>query len=118
MRMKRPSQRQQNKAILASREQRQRASISQAQNYWLHCKAVREALPEGERRGNGDQVAGVSPLAIRRGFQGPRPKRCQWIEGAPRGDDSCKCGAAVAPGKPYCDAHWSRAWRPAGKVEL
>lgn len=42
-----------------------------------------------------------------------RPKQCQWIEGQPTRDDSCKCLAPVRPGQPYCEAHYRRAWRAA-----
>lgn len=87
--MKRPSLKHQNSAVLASREQRLRV-----------------------------QAGGkATPLAIRPGFEGKRPRACQWIAGEPGPDDSCKCGAPVAPGKPWCEPHQARAWRPAGKVE-
>lgn len=36
---------------------------------------------------------------------------CQWIEGSPRADDSCKCGAPTAPKSSYCERHHGRAWR-------
>ncbi|MGI9503953.1 MAG: GcrA family cell cycle regulator [Geminicoccaceae bacterium] len=39
--------------------------------------------------------------------------RCQWIEGKPTPEDDCKCGAPVMRGKPYCEAHWAKAWRKA-----
>jgi hypothetical protein len=71
-------------------------------------------------------VAGVSSLNLAdgltavggiflRGRQGraiPPPilHTCQWIDGEPSADDACKCGAATVPGKPYCAAHWARAW--------
>lgn len=39
-----------------------------------------------------------------------RFKTCQWIEGQPTPDDSCKCGAPVVMGEPYCAAHLRQAW--------
>lgn len=30
---------------------------------------------------------------------------CQWIEGAPSADDSCKCGRRVRQGSAYCYQH-------------
>ena len=37
---------------------------------------------------------------------GPSPyKTCQFIEGEPSADDSCKCGAPTVPGVPYCEEH-------------
>lgn len=42
---------------------------------------------------------------------------CQWIDGKPTPDDSCKCGAPVLIGAPYCAAHWTKAWRPMTKEE-
>jgi hypothetical protein len=41
----------------------------------------------------------------------PAPRACQWIEGEPTPDDSCKCGAPSAPGQPYCGPHLRRARR-------
>jgi hypothetical protein len=34
---------------------------------------------------------------------------CQWIDGEPRANDSCKCGLPVRPGSAYCDEHAARA---------
>ncbi|RJF80930.1 hypothetical protein D3877_11890 [Azospirillum cavernae] len=41
----------------------------------------------------------------------PAPRVCQWIEGEPTPDDSCKCGAPSAPGHAYCGPHLRRAYR-------
>ena len=41
-------------------------------------------------------------------------RRCQWIEGQPTPDDSCKCLAPSAPGVSYCPEHARRAFRAAG----
>ena len=59
------------------------------------------------------------------GWGGQGIEYCQWIEGEPSAEDSCKCGkpldraldAAVAQGQglrsiPYCDAHLARAYLP------
>ncbi len=37
-------------------------------------------------------------------------RTCQWIYGDPACDDSCKCGAPTAPGRPYCEGHTARAY--------
>lgn len=34
--------------------------------------------------------------------------RCQWIEGEPTADDSCKCGQLARHGSAYCEAHERR----------
>lgn len=36
---------------------------------------------------------------------------CQWIEGEPDADESCKCGRPAIPARPYCREHEARAWR-------
>ncbi|CAO3404279.1 hypothetical protein [Azospirillum palustre] len=53
----------------------------------------------------------IRPYAIRPGFIAAPAKACQWIEGAPSPDDSCKCLAPSAPGVSYCPAHAQRAYR-------
>lgn len=53
----------------------------------------------------------IRPYAIRPGFIAAPAKTCQWIEGAPSPDDSCKCLALSAPGVSYCPAHAQRAYR-------
>lgn len=54
-------------------------------------------LPRPERRREG----GERPL---------QSKHCQYISGEPSLDDSCKCGAPVVPGKPYCQRHYQRCY--------
>lgn len=39
---------------------------------------------------------------------GHRFETCQWIDGEPSADDSCKCGRFVRPGASYCDRHMER----------
>lgn len=51
------------------------------------------------------------PYAIRPGFAAAPAKVCQWIEGQPTPDDSCKCLAPSAPGVSYCPDHAARAFR-------
>ncbi len=34
---------------------------------------------------------------------------CQWIDGEPRLNDSCKCGLPARRGSAYCDEHLDRA---------
>lgn len=53
----------------------------------------------------------MRPYAIRPGFIAAPAKTCQWIEGAPSPDDSCKCLAPSAPGVSYCPTHAQRAYR-------
>lgn len=48
---------------------------------------------------------------IRSGFAAAPAKACQWIEGDPTPDDSCKCLAPSAPGVSYCPDHAARAYR-------
>lgn len=60
----------------------------------VHIAAVRAA---------GDQARRLTPL-------GPPPKHCQWIEGEPTANDSCKCGAPVLPEFSYCAEHVYRAY--------
>lgn len=43
---------------------------------------------------------------------GPRGRQCQWIEGEPRGDDSCKCLRETALGESWCPAHRERVYLP------
>lgn len=38
--------------------------------------------------------------------------RCQFIEGEPSADDTCKCNAPVKPGSSYCPEHHERCWLP------
>lgn len=39
-----------------------------------------------------------------------RPDRCQWPHGDPGRPDFHFCGAAPAPGRPYCPEHCARAY--------
>lgn len=50
--------------------------------------------------------------------QGPRFKACQWIEGEPTADESCKCGEPTVAGRhaPYCHNHMARAYKKAGEA--
>jgi hypothetical protein len=53
------------------------------------------------------------PLATRlvpRAQEGWRPKACQWIEGAPSINESCKCRKPVLEGSSYCSEHHERCW--------
>jgi len=50
----------------------------------------------------------VYRLAIRPGFSGGPAHKCQWIEGDPARDNSCKCLAPSAPGHSWCAAHLAR----------
>lgn len=35
---------------------------------------------------------------------------CKWIIGDPRSPDAASCGREQLPGKPYCQAHYERAY--------
>ena len=54
-----------------------------------------------------EELAAIEPL-----IPGPPAKSCQWIEGEPSADDSCKCGAPVVPGRSYCAEHLKRTIIP------
>lgn len=41
-----------------------------------------------------------------------QPRKCQWIEGQPTPDDSCKCLKPVKEGSAYCPEHHRRCWSP------
>jgi hypothetical protein len=43
---------------------------------------------------------------------GPRGRQCQWIEGEPSGDDSCKCLRETALGVSWCPTHQTRIFLP------
>lgn len=59
--------------------------------------------------------AGVAPMtAPAKGRKRPRGQQCQWIEGLPTRDNSCKCLAKTPPGEPYCPSHKHRAHPHAG----
>jgi hypothetical protein len=40
------------------------------------------------------------------------PHDCRWPIGEPRHPDFHFCGRPRAPGRPYCDHHWSMAFQP------
>jgi len=42
---------------------------------------------------------------------GHRFDACQWIDGTPSADDSCKCGRRVRQGSAYCSQHDDRTRR-------
>ncbi len=50
------------------------------------------------------------PGAIRPGFDGAAPNRCQYIEGEPSADDACKCGKPAIEGKSWCPEHYSMVY--------
>lgn len=50
------------------------------------------------------------PIPLRR-KAAPKGRQCQWIEGDPSADDTCKCRAWTVEGKPYCQEHLARAYR-------
>lgn len=46
------------------------------------------------------------------GDPGPRPRRCQWLEGDGPFDEADKCGRPTAAGSAYCHVHLVRARLP------
>ena len=40
------------------------------------------------------------------------PGDCRWPIGEPKHEDFHFCGKAQAPGRPYCEHHWSLAFQP------
>lgn len=46
------------------------------------------------------------------GDPGPRPRRCQWLDGDGPFDEADKCGHATVAGSAYCQAHLARARLP------
>ena len=43
---------------------------------------------------------------------GPKGRQCQWIEGDPGEDDTCKCLRQTVPGGAWCGAHRERVYLP------
>lgn len=67
-------------------------------------------LHKGRKPGQAGCVS--SWLQPRKLFQSNwTPKLCQWIEGEPSFDENCKCLKPVIPSKPYCEAHYKRAYK-------
>ena len=50
----------------------------------------------------------IGVLATKFSAPGFRHRTCQFIEGDPSPDESCKCGAPVVPGTAYCAHHLER----------
>lgn len=57
------------------------------------------------------RVRSVTALPGRR-IVGPGGRRCQWIEGEPSGDDSCKCLRETVRGESWCPTHLERIYLP------
>ena len=53
----------------------------------------------------------------RPGIAGPGGRQCQWIEGEPGGDDSCKCLRVTVRGSNWCPAHRERVYLPPEMAE-
>jgi len=43
---------------------------------------------------------------------GPKGRQCQWIDGEPRGDDSCKCLRETVESESWCPVHRARIFLP------
>ena len=48
----------------------------------------------------------------------PHSPGCQFIEGEPSRDDSCKCGEPTKPLSAYCHEHHKRVWGQGRPVEM
>ncbi|MDH5556778.1 MAG: GcrA family cell cycle regulator [Alphaproteobacteria bacterium] len=59
-------------------------------------------------------AAGALRVAVPSGprIVGPVGRQCQWIDGEPRGDDTCKCLRETEPGESWCRAHRERVYLP------
>lgn len=71
-------------------------------------RAMRRPLRSGRRR----VVGSAGPRVV-----GPRGRQCQWIEGEPGGDDSCKCLRKTVRGASWCQAHRERVYLPPEAAE-
>lgn len=71
-------------------------------------RRARKAPQPGHR-----SILPLGPRAI-----GPTGRQCQWIDGEPEGDDSCKCLRRTAErGGSWCAAHLTRVYLPAEVAE-
>jgi hypothetical protein len=57
---------------------------------------------------NRGRKSSLSVLGTKFSAPGFRFRACQYIEGDPSPDESCKCGEAVVPGTAYCPTHLER----------
>lgn len=57
---------------------------------------------------NRGRKASLSVLGTKFSAPGLRFRTCQFIEGDPSPDESCKCGKGVVPGTAYCPDHLNR----------
>jgi hypothetical protein len=57
---------------------------------------------------NRGRKSSLSVLGTKFSAPGFRFRTCQFIEGDPSPDESCKCGATVVPGTAYCPDHLER----------
>lgn len=78
----------------------------------LDSEASRNRRAQGLRRLMG---LPLDRQGLARFFAGRRLcfRKCQWIDGSPSADESCKCGRPVRPGSSYCDRHHELARIPA-----
>ncbi len=74
----------------------------------LDSEASRARRAQGLRRLLGLPM-GQQGLARFFAGLGYRFETCQWIDGKPTADDSCKCGLPVRHGASYCDQHEDQA---------
>lgn len=79
-----------------------------AKRRWILSSAQGRAENAERRRNGGEPRA----LAIRPGFAGGPAQTCQYIEGEPTADDSCKCGKPSAPGFSWCADHKAVVYQP------
>lgn len=57
---------------------------------------------------------GAASMAVPMGARivGPGGRQCQWIDGEPGGDDTCKCLRETVRGESWCKAHRARVYLP------
>jgi GcrA cell cycle regulator len=107
------------KATAAQRRRRARKRPSLAmqppctEGPWLWQQAsvpdwVRQAKPYIED----PLVDAAVPMSQRRALLELEEGTCRWPIGDPSSADFRFCGATTEKGKPYCAAHWARAYRP------
>ncbi len=71
---------------------------------------LRQAIRPARKRPRPKTGPVVMPPTAR--VIGAAGRQCQWIEGDPGGDDSCKCLRVTIRGSNWCPAHRARVYLP------
>lgn len=71
----------------------------------------------GAQAARAEKILRLTPANVRpdTGADLWRPRTCQWIDGEPLAEDSCKCGEKTAAGESWCPGHLTRIYSR-GKV--